>query len=113
MAQFVPFAPNVEVNGETVLSVVNAFPPYPVETARSILACNGIGLYKLIEIDYEKKEAIMRCNNPYPCDFDRGIITTMARKFRPADSKLPMVILDKSKPGRFEGADESWYIVTW
>jgi hypothetical protein len=26
MAQFIPFAPNVEVNGDTVLTTVNSFP---------------------------------------------------------------------------------------
>ena len=183
MAQFIPFAPNVEVNGETVLSIVNAFPEYLMDLAYKILSHNeisnpvpgewysqkawldafkeistkfgantlfeigkvipananfppdidtiekalasidiayhmnhrngDIGFYKLASINYDTKEAIMRCKNPYPCDFDRGIITTMARKFRPADSKLPTVTLDLSKPGRLDGADDSWYIVKW
>lgn len=47
---------------------------------------NGeIGYYKLISINLKANTAIMNCKNPYPCNFDRGIITTMARKFRPLD----------------------------
>ena len=44
------------------------------------------GHYKLVSYDEEKKEATMVCNNPYPSEFDRGIITTMLRKFKPLDS---------------------------
>jgi hypothetical protein len=51
----------------------------------------------------------MQCKNPYPCDFDRGIIVAMARKFEPSVK----VELDTSKPSRKDGADDSWYIVTY
>lgn len=183
MAQFEPFAPNVEVNGETVLSIVNAFPEYLMSMALKILEDNGIsnpvpgqwysqkawlgsfheiskkfgantlfeigkvipananfppeidnlekalgsidiayhmnhqngdiGYYKLVSFDAAKKEAVMECKNPYPCDFDRGIITTMARKFRPENSNLPTVTLDTSKPSRLDGGNASWYFVRW
>ena len=33
-----------------------------------------------IESPGEKSNALMVCENPYPCHFDRGIITTMARR---------------------------------
>ena len=71
---------------------------------------NGdIGFYKLVSHDQAKKTLIMQCRNPYPCDFDRGIITTMARKFKTGVK----VELDKSKPSRKDGADDSWYIITY
>ena len=71
---------------------------------------NGeIGFYKLHSYDPKKKTLIMHCNNPYPCDFDRGIITTMARKFETGVN----VEVDTTKPSRKDGSDESWYVVTY
>lgn len=71
---------------------------------------NGdIGFYKMVEHDPLKREIIMHCKNPYPCDFDRGIITTMGRKFKVSTE----VKLDNTKPSRNDGADDSWYIVTY
>ncbi|MCA9575713.1 MAG: hypothetical protein R3B40_23690 [Polyangiales bacterium] len=29
------------------------------------------------------REIVMECENPYPCDMDRGLLTTLARRFRP------------------------------
>lgn len=183
MAQYIPFEDGVEVNGETVSAIVNAFPEYltglvlkilkekdiinpvpgewysqkswleafkeigmkfgsntlfeigkaipsnaqfppdidniekaleSINVAYQMNHRNGeIGYYKLVSLDYMEKKAIMNCNNPYPCDFDRGIITAMARKFRPPESDFPMVALDESKPNRKNGDDESWYIVNW
>lgn len=183
MAQFVPFADNVEVNGETVSAIINGFPENLIPIAIRILNEHGInnpvpgkwysqknwldafkefsdkfgsntlfeigkaipanakfpdnidsiekalhsineayqmnhrggdiGYYKLVEFNAVEKRALMQCMNPYPCDFDRGIITTMARKFRPQDSVFPEAVLDTSKPSRKKGDDESWYIVSW
>ena len=53
--------------------------------------------------------ALMICENPYPCDFDRGIITTMAQRF----NKSAGVSHDDSKPCRKNDADSCTYIVTW
>ncbi len=179
MAQFKPFASGVEVNGETVLTTVNAFPGSLKTMAMKILEKNGIadpqpgqwysqvawldsfkeiagkcgpnslfqigkaipenaqfppdvdtvekaldiidtayhmnhrngdiGFYKLVSHNPEKKEMIMHCKNPYPCDFDRGIITTMARKF----SSIVKVKVDEGKPSRNDGAEDSWYVVSY
>ena len=179
MAQYEQFAPNVEVNGETVLTTVNSFPEFMRNIALKILAENGIknpvqggwysqkawldsfkeiaekygsntlfeigkaipsnakfppeidtiekalasidvayhmnhrngdiGFYKLVSHDESKATLVMQCKNPYPCDFDRGIITAMARKFKTGVK----VALDTSKPSRKDGADDSWYIVTY
>ncbi|WP_185156175.1 hypothetical protein, partial [Fulvivirga kasyanovii] len=71
---------------------------------------NGdIGFYKMVEHDRIGKKILMHCKNPYPCDFDRGIIIAMARKFN-ASVKID---LDKTKPSRKDGADDSWYIITY
>jgi hypothetical protein len=71
----------------------------------------GIGHYS-----FEKtgpRAANMVCKNPYPCDFDRGIIESAARKFKPADSIILSVTHDDSKPCRKKGHDSCTYIVTW
>lgn len=179
MAQFRPFAPDVEVNGETVLTTVNSFPEFMKEMAFKLLEKNGIsnpqpgkwysqkawlesfeeiaekfgsntlfeigkaipanakfppevnsidkalgaidvayhmnhrngdiGYYKLINVDLNNRQMTMQCKNPYPCDFDRGIITAMGRKFETnVDVKV-----DESKPSRKNGAEDSWYQITF
>lgn len=182
MAQYVPFAKNVEVNGQTILSFVNALPAFKV-TMEAILANYGlvniqpeqwysqkswldafreigekygantlfaigkvipesakfppaiddlekalstidvayhmnhqngeIGYYKLISFNSSLRTAVMECKNPYPSSFDRGIITTMARKFRPKDSILVNVEVDNNFPSRLNGADSCTYKVGW
>lgn len=180
MAQFKAFASNVEVNGETVLSVVNGMGVYKKQ-ALDILAKNGINnpqpgqwylqqawldsfkeisetigaktlfaIGKAIpenaifppEIDSIEKglaaidiayhmnhkggeighyrfqstgsnSGKMVCDNPYPCEFDRGIIETMAQKFKPKDSIMVFVEHDDSQPCRKKGAESCTYMITW
>jgi hypothetical protein len=52
---------------------------------------------------------IAECKNPYPCDFDRGILTSMARKFEPH----AQVVHDDSKPCRKTGGEACTYEITW
>ena len=71
---------------------------------------NGyVGFYKVIRHDKVEKEIIIQCYNPYPCDFDRGIITAMARKFQSGIR----VVVDETKPTKKKGGNESWYIVSY
>ena len=182
MAEFKAFSSDVEVNGETVLSVVNAMTGFE-EYALNILAENGIknpepgkwykqqnwldafkqislkvgektlfnigkaipdnaqfppeidniekalssidvayhmnhrggeiGYYKLLEFYPGKKQATMECKNPYPSHFDKGIIISMARKFKPEESTSVDVVLDESKPTRMKGSDSCTYIIKW
>lgn len=180
MAQFKAFSDKVEVNGETVLSVVNGvgvfkkqamdildkngihdpkpgqwfsqqawldsfkeiavkigpkslfaigkaipanaqFPP-DINTIEKALAAidmayhmnhrNGeIGHYNLAKV--EGRTAKMVCNNPYPCEFDKGIIEAMAQKFKPADSIMAIVEHDDSEACRKNGADTCTYLISW
>ena len=182
MAQFVPFSTAVEVNGQTILSVVYALPSSR-ETFYKILEDNGlkeiepfgwysqkmwlnafreifdtlgpntlfmigkaipqnaifpehintlkmalesinvayemnhrggdIGYYRLVSYDGNARIAIMECKNPYPSDFDRGIIMTMLRRFLPKDSVRHNVLLDSSVQTRLDGAESCTYVVTW
>ena len=68
----------------------------------------GIGHYAY-EKTLGKKEAIITCENPYPCDFDRGIIIAMAQRFK----KNATVLHDESKPCRKKGVGSCTYIVKW
>lgn len=79
----------------------------PARTGKPIML-EGIGHYKFQKVANENK-AIMLCENPYPCAFDRGIIETMARKFQPTAK----VEHDDSKPCRKKGSHTCTYTVTW
>lgn len=49
------------------------------------------------------------CENPYPCAFDRGILTSMAVKFEPHAK----VVHDDRRPCRKKGASSCTYIIIW
>ncbi len=68
----------------------------------------GIGHYKY-QYDSSGNAAVIVCENPYPCDFDRGIITAMSHRFNLGAS----IEHDDSKPCRKNGADSCTYIVKW
>lgn len=53
------------------------------------------------------------CDNPYPCDFDRGIIEAMAKRFKPADALRVRVEQDESLPTRTRGGESTTYHVSW
>lgn len=68
---------------------------------------DGIGNYK-----YEKlseNSGKMFVDNPYPCEFDRGIITSMARKFKP----LAVVKLDERVKNKKDANMSSTYLINW
>ena len=74
----------------------------------------GIGNYKLVEFDEENRKAVMVCDNPYPDDFDKGIIISLVRRYKPQDSLvLEEVIIDESKGTRSEGKDSTTYLIHW
>jgi hypothetical protein len=68
----------------------------------------GIGHYGCERIP-ERNLIICVCKNPYPCAFDRGIITTMAQRF----SVSAKVTHDDGAPCRKNGAESCTYLVTW
>lgn len=71
----------------------------------------GIGHYGFQKVS--DKMIKMVCNNPYPCDFDRGIIEAAGRKFLPKDSLGITVKHDDSQPCRKKGQESCTYVVTW
>jgi hypothetical protein len=55
------------------------------------------------------REGRMVCDNPYPTEFDRGIIEAMALKFVPYVD----VAVDAARSSRKRGGNADTYTVTW
>jgi hypothetical protein len=68
----------------------------------------GIGNYGYTAVPGERK-IISVCENPYPCDFDRGILMAFTLKFE----RLGRVVHDDRAPCRKSGARSCTYVVTW
>ena len=71
----------------------------------------GVGHYAYHDAD--EKSARMVCDNPYPCEFDFGIIEAMALRFKPSDCLFVKVTHDDSAPCRKKGHDSCTYHVRW
>ncbi len=71
----------------------------------------GIGHYTSKEI--EKNMLKIICENPYPCEFDKGLLTRMAYDFKPKGSLKIEVIHDDSAPCRKKNQNSCSYIVKW
>lgn len=71
------------------------------------------GYIKLHSFDSQEKSSIVEVKTAYPCHFERGIATAFARKCKPQDAGFIDVQLDKDKPSRLDGADSSFYVITW
>jgi len=59
-----------------------------------------------------EKSGKMVCGNPYPCEFDFGIVENTARMFAPR-GVVTSVHHDDSQPCRKKGADSCTYRITW
>jgi len=70
----------------------------------------GIGHYRYRKLDERKAE--VTCDNSYPCDFDKGIIEAMAKKFKPAGS-IVRIEHDESMGCRKHGSGSCVYTVIW
>lgn len=71
----------------------------------------GIGhyLYKRIAVN----RAVMVCHNPYPCDFDRGIIDAVAFRHKPVGTTNVRVTHEAPDHCRKNGYDFCTYMVEW
>jgi hypothetical protein len=58
------------------------------------------------------KSGIVICDNPYPCDFDAGLLEAALKKYAPA-GMVPVVKHDNSKPCRRKGGSTCTYVVSW
>jgi hypothetical protein len=55
----------------------------------------------------------MLCRNPYPSDFDYGLIYRLIQKYRPDDSAKFRVARDDSLSNRTNGGDACIYHISW
>jgi hypothetical protein len=69
----------------------------------------GIGHYGFQKL--KDRKVSMVCDNPYPCDFDKGIITNTVKIFGKDDSRYPHV--DHDDLCRKNGDNACNYIVSW
>jgi hypothetical protein len=67
----------------------------------------GMGHYRYEVVD--TRRGVMQCEEPYPCDYDRGIITTIAKRFEPSAT----VVHDGGRPCRKKGGSSCTFNVTW
>lgn len=56
-----------------------------------------------------ERRAVVHGENPYPCDFDRGIIAALANRFEPGAK----TVHDPDAPCRKKGAESCTYVVWW
>jgi hypothetical protein len=68
----------------------------------------GIGHYGFEPVA-GKSMIVSRCQNPYPCNFDRGILTAMARRFE----RTAVVTHVDQEPCRERGGESCTYHITW
>ena len=59
------------------------------------------------------RSGTMICENPYPSDFDYGIMYRILQKFRGTESDTILVRLDDSKPTRKKGGDSCTFLMEW
>jgi hypothetical protein len=57
-------------------------------------------------------QGTITCQNPYPCDFDRGLIEAVAQKFKPANSIL-RVHHDPQQGCRSKQGESCTYVINW
>jgi hypothetical protein len=56
-------------------------------------------------------EALVTCENPYPCDFDRGLLAGVAEKFGPEGTIVE--VEEESDTCRSDGGERCVYRVLW
>jgi hypothetical protein len=71
----------------------------------------NMGYYRII--DQGTNFIQLECYNPNPCLFDKGIITGVARKFKPASAASVSVELNNSAPQRVSGNVTNTYLINW
>lgn len=87
---------------------LNGIPMYDPHSGK---LTEGIGHYKYVRMG--DGMAKMVCDNPYPCEFDRGIIEAVAKAHKPPGSLGVTVLHDDSAGCRKQGSDSCTYVVRW
>lgn len=97
-----PFPPDCSV--EEALAVIN-------EAYQNHHRGGDVGEYRYEPMG--EREARIICRNPYPSDFDYGVIYRLVQKYMPADSRGVTLVRDESAPNRKKGGDSCTFIAKW
>lgn len=98
----------------------NAMFPPDIDDAHKALAAIDIAYHmnhrsgRIGNYHYERtgeRQARLTCTNPYPSDFDYGIIYRMAQRFGPTDAQL--LVIRHESPTCLNGDDTCIYDVSW
>lgn len=89
---------NHRINGELMYNAVNG------------AMKEGIGHYGFEKVS--GREIKMVCENPYPCEFDKGIILAAANKFKPTDVSV-ILIAKEIGSCRKKGERSCTYVIRW
>jgi hypothetical protein len=96
------------------------FPP-GIDTVEKALASIDIAYHlnhrsgEIGHYSFEKtgpSKGTMTCKNPYPCEFDRGLIEAMASQFKLAGAII-RVQHDSAKPCRSKQGESCTYAISW
>ena len=68
-----------------------------------------IGFYRFESTGERSGE--VTCENPYPCEFDRGLIRAVARRYAPVESFV--FVEERGDRCRRRGDDACTYTVSW
>jgi hypothetical protein len=68
-----------------------------------------IGFYRFESVD--ERTGTVICENPYPCEFDRGLIRAVAREYAPVESFV--FVEEDGDRCRRDGDDACVYTVSW
>jgi len=115
-----------EVGPNTLYQIGRQIPdqaPYPANVTTIIDALSGLdaaykGTHRGGDIGYYRFEQTgertgrMVCCNPYPCEFDRGIVHSLAQRFEPPDGFVD-VEHEYGTPCKKMGADSCTFVVSW
>lgn len=107
------FPPGIDTIDDAVASIDVAYHMNHRKQGKVMFAGPGTKMLEGIgHYGYEKigpREIRSVCDNPYPCAFDRGILTTMARRFE----RSAQVEHDETHGCRKRGAEACTYLVRW
>ncbi len=70
-----------------------------------------IGTYAYTQLTV--RSGLMRCQNPFPCEFDQGILLGVARRHCPPDSALLQLPHRPGEPCRKHGKEVCEYLLEW
>ena len=73
----------------------------------------NIGYYEVLSVDMKEHVIEFKAHTPYPDEFDRGLLTSIARKFKPNGSMNIGVKRKEGAPSRMEDDEYTVFLISW